>query len=86
MRILNLDGSEICKMLSFARSRGEMAAQVAIEHGPTLGTRETDVLFEDDSGHQFRGSVRGTRVCPTGAIVSAKLQDLGAVATSHPKP
>jgi hypothetical protein len=62
-------------MLSFTRSRGEVAAQVAIEHELTLGTLATDVLFEDDSGQQFRGAVRGTRVYATGAVISATLYD-----------
>lgn len=75
MRILSLDGSELCKMLSFAHGSGTAAAQVALEHEHTLSTLATDVLFEDDSGHRFRGAVLQTRSHPTGAVISAKLYD-----------
>ena len=74
MRILRLDGTELCKMLSFARVGEEAVAQVAIEDEEAVGTLATDVLFEDDSGQRIRGAVLGTRVHDSGALVSLALR------------
>lgn len=75
MRILRLDGTELCKMLSFARTGEEAVAQVAVEDEEAIGTLATDVLFVDAGGQQFRGAVLGTRVHDSGALVSVALRD-----------
>lgn len=75
MRILRLDGIEICRMLSFARTGQEAVAQVAAEDEEVIGTLATDVLLEDEAGDRFRGAVLGTRIHDSGALVSFALRD-----------
>jgi len=75
-RILAIDGSEICKMLSFARSDDAATAQVSVEDEVKLTAIEGDVLFEDAAGNQFRGAVQRTNVYGSGASASAVVHAL----------
>jgi hypothetical protein len=75
MRILRLDGTEICRMLSFSRCGEDASAQVAPKDEAALSTLVEDLQFEDDSAERFLGAVLATSVYPTGAVLRIALHE-----------